>query len=74
MKEFTIAKDEVAAALAAHASAASKLEKLEKLIKAQSETKDESVVTEEELAALMHMRSIRAGNAGAVGGLPYQQA
>eukprot|EP00972_Heterocapsa_arctica_P065138 9616011-Heterocapsa_arctica.AAC.1 len=65
MKELTVAKDEVAAAIAAHASAASKLEKLEKLIKAQTETKDESVVAEEELAVVMRMRSIRAGNAGA---------
>eukprot|EP00972_Heterocapsa_arctica_P083181 12257917-Heterocapsa_arctica.AAC.1 len=74
MKEVTIAKDEVTAAVSAHTSAAAKLEKLEKLIKAQSEIKDIAVVTEEEMAAVMRMRSIKAGNAGAVGGLAYQQA
>eukprot|EP00972_Heterocapsa_arctica_P067178 9913517-Heterocapsa_arctica.AAC.1 len=73
MKELANAKDEVAAAYAAHASAAAKLDKLEKLIKAQMEIKDESVVTEEEVEAVKRMRSIRAGNAGAVGGLPYKQ-
>eukprot|EP00972_Heterocapsa_arctica_P066644 9834428-Heterocapsa_arctica.AAC.1 len=75
LKEVTIAKDEMAASRAAHDSAVGKLDKLEKAIKAQTEQpKDDPVVTEEELEVLKRVRFIRAGNAGAVGGMPYQPA
>eukprot|EP00972_Heterocapsa_arctica_P072092 10647143-Heterocapsa_arctica.AAC.1 len=74
-KDAATAKDEVAAAKAAHDAEGVRLEKLEKAIKALTEqAKADPTPSESEWADLRKMRELRAGQKGAQGTLPYQQA
>eukprot|EP00972_Heterocapsa_arctica_P054767 8072399-Heterocapsa_arctica.AAC.1 len=72
LEAIVAAKDELAAG---HQAVKTSEEKLAPLMKEKAEPQEESgKFTEEEVRAVMRMRSIRAGEAGPQGGLAYQQA
>jgi hypothetical protein len=73
-KDLTVAKDEVAAARAAHETAEAQLGRLETALKAMEVAKEEPSPSKEDRAILKRIHAVAAGNAGPPGGRAYLQA